>query len=149
MMCPRHVGLVREARSRGQRGAVSVELVIAFPLLLLLLLALMQLALWTHAEIIADAAASHALDAARVQGGSVAAGDASATAVLTQLSHGILLDPHVQVTRTTQSAAVTITGHAVSVIPIPGITLPVRASLTGPAENFTAAGGQHPEGEQV
>jgi Flp pilus assembly protein TadG len=43
---------------RGDRGAVSVELVLATPLLLLMLLAIVQFALWSHATHIAQAAAS-------------------------------------------------------------------------------------------
>src|SRR4051794_21902947 len=56
-------------RLRGDRGAVTVELVIATPLLLLMLLAIVQFALWSHATHIAQAAASQGLAAARVQNG--------------------------------------------------------------------------------
>ncbi len=122
-----------------QRGSVTVELVLAFPLLLLLLLALVQFALWAHAGQVADAAASHALDAARVQGGTAAAGYADAAAVLSQLGTGVLLGPRVHVTRGAATATITITGHAVSVLPVPGLSFPVRAAVTGPDEHFTTA----------
>ena len=59
---------------RGDRGSVSAELVIATPLLLLMLLAIVQFALWSHATHIAQAAASQGLAVARSQNGTAAAG---------------------------------------------------------------------------
>ena len=51
-----------------------MELVIATPLLLLLVLLIAQFALYMHATHIAQAAASEALSEARVSGGTAAAG---------------------------------------------------------------------------
>lgn len=119
---------------RGERGAVSVELVIATPLLLLTLLAIVQFALWSHATHIAQAAASQGLAASRTQDGTAAAGTASAQQVLDQLGRGPLTDTSINSSRSTESAAIQISGTASSVIPF--LSLPVHAEATGPVERF-------------
>jgi Flp pilus assembly protein TadG len=126
-------GRIRQ-RLRGDRGAVTVELVIATPLLLLILLAIVQFALWSHATHIAQAAASQGLAAARVQNGTAAAGSASAQQMLDQLAQGPLTDASVSADRTATSASVRISGTATSVIPF--LTLPVHAEAAGPVERF-------------
>ena len=119
---------------RGDRGSVSVELVIATPLLLWMLLAIVQFALWSHATHIAQAAASQGLAAARVQGATTAAGNAGAQRMLDQLGQGPLTDTSVTSGRTADSASVVVTGVASSVIPF--LRLPVHAEALGPLERF-------------
>jgi hypothetical protein len=119
---------------RGDRGAVSAELVIATPLLLLMLLAIVQFALWSHATHIAQAAASHGLAAARAQNGTAAAGSASAQQILDQLARGPLTGASVGADRTTNSASIRISGTATSVVPF--LSLPVHAEASGPVERF-------------
>lgn len=126
-------GRLRQAVD-GDRGAVSAELVIATPLLLLMLLAIVQFALWSHATHIAQAAASQGLSAARVQGGTAAAGTASAQQLLDQLARGPLTDTSVACERSTDSASVRISGTATSVVP--WLSLPVHAEAAGPVERF-------------
>ncbi|MGH9295775.1 MAG: TadE family protein, partial [Acidimicrobiales bacterium] len=63
------------ARVRGERGAVSAELVIATPLLLLLIMGVIQFALWQHAEHIASAVAQQGVAVGRLQGETAAAGE--------------------------------------------------------------------------
>jgi len=117
------------------RGAVSAELVIATPLLMLLLLAIVQFALWSHATHIAQAAASEALSAARVSGGSATAGNTEGQRILAQLGSGPLQGGAVNAQRGNTQASVTITGTATSVIPF--MTLTVHAEAVGPIEKFT------------
>jgi Flp pilus assembly protein TadG len=128
---------------RGDRGAVSAELVIATPLLLLILLAIVQFALWSHATHIAQAAASQGLAAARAQNGTAAAGAASAQQLLDQLAQGPLTGTSITSDRGAESASVRISGTATSVVPF--LTLPVHAEAAGPVERFVgtdvAAGG--------
>jgi Flp pilus assembly protein TadG len=119
---------------RSDRGAVSAELVIATPLLLLILLAIVQFTLWSHATHIAQAAASQGLAAARVQSGTTAAGIASAQQMLDQLAHGPLSGASVNADRTITSASIRISGTATSVIPF--LSLPVHAEASGPVERF-------------
>ncbi|WP_228769809.1 TadE/TadG family type IV pilus assembly protein [Actinokineospora alba] len=119
---------------RGERGAVSAELVVATPLLLLMLLAIVQLALWSHATHIAQAAASQGLAVARAQSGTAAAGSASAQQMLDQLARGPLTGAAVATDRTTTTVSIRITGTATSVIPF--LSLPVHAEAVGPVERW-------------
>ncbi|WP_407936580.1 TadE/TadG family type IV pilus assembly protein [Lentzea tibetensis] len=119
---------------RGDLGAVSAELVIATPLLLLILLAIVQFALWSHATHIAQAAAAQGLAAARAQNGTAAAGTASAQQLLDQLAQGPLTGTNIAAERGAVSASVRISGIATSVVPF--LSLPVRAEAVGPVERF-------------
>ncbi|MGW5053957.1 TadE/TadG family type IV pilus assembly protein [Actinokineospora sp. NPDC004072] len=118
----------------GDRGAVSAELVIATPLLLLMLLAIVQFALWSHATHIAQAAASQGLAAARSQTGTAADGTSTAQQLLDQLASGPLTASAVTSGRTAASAWVRVSGTATSVVPF--LRLPVHAEAGGPVERF-------------
>lgn len=118
----------------GDRGSVSAELVIATPLLLLMLLAIVQFALWSHATHIAQAAASQGLAAARTQNGTAAAGMAGARQLLDQLAGSPLAGSTVTADRTATSASVRITGTATAVVPF--LRLPIHAEAAGPVERF-------------
>jgi Flp pilus assembly protein TadG len=138
---PAHCGKLPAGRARPplppkDAGAGAVELVIVTPLLMLLVLGVIQFALAEQAQHVAQAAATQALAAARVQDGTAAAGQAQAGTVLSQLG-GSLTGPAVTVTRTATQARVTVTGGVESLIP--GVRLHVRATVTGPAEEW--AGG--------
>jgi Flp pilus assembly protein TadG len=137
----RCTGVVRRVL-RGDRGSVSAELVIATPLLLFMLLAIIQFALWSHATHIAQAAASQGLATARAQDGTAAAGSASAQQMLDQLDSGPLTGASVNTDRSATSVSVRISGTATSVVPF--LHLPVRAEAVGPVERFVPdlAGGR-------
>ena len=126
----RHGG--RRARWRGESGAVAAELVIATPLLLLLILGVIQFALWEHATNLAEAAAQQGLSVARLQGETAQAGTAETQSVLTQLAGGVLIGPQVRATRTGASTTVVVSGHAESVAGL--FSLPVQATAVGPTE---------------
>lgn len=127
---------------RGDRGSVTAEMVIATPLLLLMLLAIVQFALWSHATHIAQTAASQGLSVARAQNGTADEGRVESQRMLDQLARGPLADINVSADRTATSASIRITGTATSVIPF--LRLPVRAEAAGPVERFVpdlASGG--------
>ena len=124
---------------RDESGAGTVELVIATPVLLLLVLLVAQFALFMHAKHIAQSAASQALSAARVFGGSSAAGSTEGHRVLGQLGDGPLHDGAINVQRGSTQASVTITGKVTSVVPF--LTLTARAEAVGPVEKFTSPAG--------
>ena len=117
------------------RGAVSADLVLVTPLVLLVLLMIVQFALWSHATHIAQAAASQGLAVTRAQDGTTAAGTASARQLLDQLAQGPLTDASVSAGRTSESASVRITGTARAVVPF--LRLPIRAEAAGPVERFS------------
>lgn len=118
----------------GDRGAVTVELVIATPLLLLALLAIVQFALWSHAAHVAQAASAEGLAAARAQDGTAAAGHAAAQRLLDDLARGPLRSSHVDVARTATSVSVSVQGEVVAVLP--GVHLHVHAEAVGEVERF-------------
>ena len=125
-------GASSRAGWRGESGAVAAELVIATPLLLLLILGVIQFALWEHATNLAEAAAQQGLSVARLQGETAQAGTAETERVLAQLAGGVLVGPQVITTRAGATATVVVSGHAESVVGI--FSLPVRATATGPTE---------------
>jgi Flp pilus assembly protein TadG len=129
----------RRSRPDGDRGAGSAEIVIAVPLLLLLILLIIQFAVWEHAEAIAHATAEEALAAARVQGGTAAGGQQRAAQVISQIGSSVLAGPQVSVTMTPADVTVRVTGTAEQVLPLPGLTFPVTATVTGPVERFVPA----------
>ncbi|MGH9057033.1 MAG: TadE family protein, partial [Acidimicrobiales bacterium] len=126
----------RRRRVGGETGSVSAELVIATPLLLLLIMGVIQFALWQHATHVAQAAAQQALAVGRLQGESPAAGEAEGDAVLAQVGTGVLLHPSVAATRTAGVTTVVVTGHAESILGI--FSFPVRAVASGPTEVLTS-----------
>lgn len=129
----RHGRRVRRALC-GDGGSVGAELVVATPLLLLMLLAIVQFALWSHATHIAQAAASQGLAAARAQNGTSASGTARARQLLDQLAAGPLRGTVVSADRGAATASVRISGTATPVMP--WLHLPVHAEAVGPVERF-------------
>ncbi|MFD4190761.1 TadE/TadG family type IV pilus assembly protein [Amycolatopsis thermoflava] len=126
-------GRVRRAL-RGDRGEVTVELVLATPLLLLALLAIVQFALWSHATHVAQAAASQALAAARTQNSTTGAGQAAGQRLLDDLAAGPLREPQLAVSRSAATVSVSIRGQAAAVLP--GVHLHVHAEAYGEVERF-------------
>jgi hypothetical protein len=118
---------------------VSLELVLATPLLGLLILLAVQFAVWQHAQHVAQAAAGQGLAAARVRGGTSAAGRAEADRVLQTLGGRVLHGVRVTVDRHGGSVRVEVSGVAEAVLP--GLRLPVHAVAAGPAEVFRPAAG--------
>ena len=112
---------------RGDRGAGAAEVVIAVPLLMLLILLIVQFAIWAHASSVAQATAEEALAAAQVLG---------------QIGSSVLISTHVTVTRTGATATAQITGTAEEVLPVPGLAFPVHITVTGPVARFVPATAQ-------
>lgn len=129
----------REPRVRrgGEQGAGTVELVLAVPLLMLLLMGIVQFAVWSHATHIAQAAAAHGLDAARIENGTSSDGQAAAAEVLAQLAEGPLEGATIEVSRDADNVTVRLSGTAMQLVPF--LTLPVHAEAAGPVERFTTA----------
>ena len=126
----------RRAVRGDERGSVSAELVLATPLLLVLIMGVVQFALWQHAEHVADAVAQQGLAVGRLQGETAAAGQVEAQSVLDQLGTGVLVGPDITATRTATTTTVVVTGHAESVFGL--FSLPVTAVASGPTEDYAA-----------
>ena len=117
-----------------------VEAVLVVPVMMLLLLVVVQFALWAHAAQVVQLAASEGDQAARTVGGGVAAGQARADAVLaasgstvTSASAAVSLEPSER-----SEVKVTVTGRAEAVLP--WLNLPVSATQVGPLQQFRPSG---------
>jgi Flp pilus assembly protein TadG len=124
-------------RAKGDRGSATLNLVVVFPAFLLLLLLIVQAALYFHARHVALAAAQEGLRTARLYDGTAVSGEERARSFLDVAAGNSLLSDHVRVSREAQTARVEVTGRAVSVFP--GLTLHVDAVATGPIEQFTSS----------
>ena len=104
-------------RGRGQVGSATLELVVIFPVVLLLIFGIVQAAVYYHGRTLAMLAAQDGLRTAQALDGTAAAGKAQTTAALNgNGATGFLTTPTVTVTRTpTQS-------HRHHHRPIPGPT---------------------------
>ena len=125
-------------KGTGETGAAATETVLITPALLLLLMLIVQFALWFHASHVASAAAQEGARAARLEGGTEAAGVAKANALLDSLGQKIITERRVRPrgSAAADTAGVEVTGYSVPVVP--GLRLPVRAVSEGPVERFRA-----------
>lgn len=122
-------------RSDRERGSAAAELVLATPLLLLLVLAVVQFALYYHGAQVAQAAASQAVAVARAQGATNASGQAQGQAILDQIAGGTLPQRSIAVTRSATEADADVSGTVQSLIP--GLHLHVSAHAAAPLEVWT------------
>ncbi|MEY9861362.1 Flp pilus assembly protein TadG [Catenulispora sp. GAS73] len=127
-------GRVRRLREDGERGAVTTELVIATPLLLLLVLAVIQFGLIWHAEQVAQTAASQAVNAGRAQNTSGAVGQSRGEQILSQLGSGVLTGKSISVSRGAGQVTADVSGQVESIIP--GWHPSIHAHAAAPVEVF-------------
>src|SRR5262245_53799499 len=117
-----------------QTGTMLAEYAVVLPALLLLVFGLFQFAAWYLASEVALGAAQDAARAARIQTGSVPAGQAAARRFLDQANGGMLVNPQITVTRDPDKVRVDVRGFAQSVVP--GLVLPVHEAAAGEVERF-------------
>ena len=96
--------------------------------------AAVQMVMWGLAALGAHYTAEHAAQTTRLYGSSAAAGREDATTMLDSTVGVALADAHPTVTRTAATVTVTITGHAVTVVP--GLRPPVTVTVTVPVERI-------------
>jgi len=121
----------------GDRGSVSLELVIVFPVLLLLIFGGIQGALYYYGRSIALAAAQEGSRTAAAQNGSTGAGQTAATTFITQAGGtGVLQSPQVSSNRSATDATVTVHGSSLSILPFWG-GLTITQSASAPLERLT------------
>jgi Flp pilus assembly protein TadG len=112
-------------------GSATVELVIATPVLMLMLLMVVQAGLWGIAAYSAHAAAGEAVTALRAADGTETEATAVAAESVDDLGGG-LNGLTVSADRNAESATVTLSGTAIELIP--GLELPVTVTQTAPVE---------------
>ncbi len=104
------------------------------PVVMLLLLAVVQFALWAHAAQVTQLAASTGDRSARALGGGAALGSADAQGVL-QSSRGSITGTAVSIAVLPGGIVETrVTGSAVSIVP--WLSFPVSATVAGPLQTF-------------
>lgn len=128
-------------RRRDERGVATLELVVLFPVVLLLVFAVIQGGLYYHGKNVALAAAQEGVRVARAETGNAGQGGATARAFV-QAAGGadVLTGVGVNSRRSATQASVTVTGRALSVLPgVPGFS--VKQTAEGPVERFTSSSG--------
>jgi hypothetical protein len=125
-------------RRAGDRGSVTViSVAIVFPIVLTLILAAFQAAMWFSARTAALGAAQEGVDAARGRGSSLGAGQAAACAFARTAGHGILRGPACTASGG-NTITITVCGSALQLLP--GIPLRACEQAQGARERFTTAG---------
>ena len=119
------------------RGSSSVEFAILFPIIVLLLFAGPQLALWYFAREAADAAAHAGARAASVSGAAGGAGREAADQYLARLGTGAITRYSVAEQDTVTAVTVHVTAEVPNVIPLPGFAPTVDVTVTRGKERFT------------
>jgi Flp pilus assembly protein TadG len=111
-----------------------VEAILVVPVLMVTLLVVIQFALWAHAAQVVQLAASEGDRTARSLDGGAAAGVAQAQSVMRGPGSDLATSSVAVDVVPGDLARVTITGHAVSIIP--GLSLPVSSIEIGPIQEF-------------
>ena len=126
--------MTKKRAARGEAGVSTLEAVLVFPALLLLLMLIIQFALWYHASDLATAAAQDGTRAARVQGATASDGAAEANQLLDQTGRSILQGRQVLVERTRDVTRVEVRGTCIELVPF--LHLTVHAVAESPTERF-------------
>ncbi|MCB2178203.1 MAG: pilus assembly protein [Actinomycetales bacterium] len=119
----------------GDRGSTSLEIAIVFPVLLVLITAVIQYGLWFHARSVALTAAEEGVTAARTTGAPAGAGTDRALTFVAEHASASLLDPTAHQTATPTEVTVTVTGRSLAVLP--GLAMAVTGTASGPVERLT------------
>jgi pilus assembly protein CpaE len=114
-----------------------VEFAILFPVIVVLLFAGPQLALWYLARQAADAAAQAGTRAASLTGATGGAGQTAADAYLARLGSGAITTYSVTESDTSSTVTLHITAAVPNVIPLPGFTPNVDVTVVRGRERFT------------
>ncbi|WP_068928381.1 TadE/TadG family type IV pilus assembly protein [Planobispora rosea] len=126
-----------ENRDR-ERGATVVELAVIMPVVLVVVLLIVQFALWFHGRQVADAAAREGARLARIDSESWQ-GDAEARAdeVIRAVGPKLLEGATVTAWEEGDRRGVEVTATAVQVVPLlPATTFTITARFGGPVECF-------------
>ncbi len=129
----------RMARRRDDRGSsAAIEGIILFPLVLLLVMTIIQAAVYFHAQNTAQNAANGGVVAGAGTDGTRAAAEAAVQDRLDRAGGSSLLTgTTVIATRTADEVTVTVQGTSLTFVPgLPPLT--VTSTVTAPVERFTA-----------
>ncbi|GLX95569.1 TadE/TadG family type IV pilus assembly protein [Herbidospora sp. NBRC 101105] len=128
----------RDGDRNDDRGATVIELALLMPVVLVVVLLIVQMALWFHGRQVADAAAREGARIARAgdddwQG----AAEAKARQIIQAIGPEILQSATATAWEEGDSRGVEVTGSAVQVVPLlPEISFTITARFGGPVECF-------------
>jgi Flp pilus assembly protein TadG len=127
-------------RPDGERGAASLEAVIVFPALLIVIFAAMEIALWFYARNLALAAAQEGVRAGRAEHANIAAGTSAARRFIDRAAPDTLQGATISSAGSTATEVhIRVAGRSLSVLPgLPG--LPVAQESRASVERFTTPG---------
>lgn len=126
----------RPRRLRDERGSLTIEAVVIFPALMLILLLGTQGAMYYHARSVAIGAAADGARAQSLEHATGGEGTAAAHAFIAQAGgDDVLRGVQVNSSQLAQSATVTVSGASMSLIP--GWDPRVTQSATAPLERIT------------
>lgn len=112
-------------------------MVLIVPALMLVLMTLIQFALWAHAAQVAQLAASEGDRVTRSLGGGATAGVNQAQSILKGPGSDLSSSEATVVVDAGDEARMTVMGSAVSLLP--GLSFPVSAVATGPLQEFRSS----------
>lgn len=118
----------------GERGAVTVEMVVLMPVLLATLFGGIQAGVVFHARHIAIAAAQEGARTAAAYQASLPDGISTATNTATDWAGQTLTGIQVTGQRTTTRVSITVAGSAISLLP--GVSWPIEQTATLPVERL-------------
>lgn len=118
----------------GAVGSATLNLVVVFPVFLLLLTSTVQAALVWHARNVARAAAGEGLAVTRSYRGTTELGRQRTEQFLTEVGGDLISSNTITVTRTATTARVTVHGQALSLIP--GVHVAIDSTVVAPVERF-------------
>ncbi|MEU5958178.1 TadE family protein [Streptomyces sp. NPDC047525] len=117
------------------RGAMSLEMLIVFPAVLLIILLVVHVGLWWHARNVALSAAQLGVESARVRGAAAGAGTAEARDFLARAGGSI---SGISVSGSKGATVrIRVTGHVDTMIP--GLKLTIDQHADAAAERVTEA----------
>ena len=124
-------------RARDERGSATTSIVVLFPVLIVMFMALVQWGLYFHAQSLVDAAAQDGSRAAQDARGTSDDGRAVADQLLANATgSGLLETVTVEINDINGSIRATVRGHVRSLVPLPGFDLTVEGVSEGSKERF-------------
>jgi Flp pilus assembly protein TadG len=126
---------LRASRSARERGASSIEMVLALPIVLTVLFLAVQAGMWFYARSIALAAAQSGARTSAMLGSTLDQGLADARSFATRAGGTTLSGVTVTGHRSATSTTVRVTGRTVRLVPF--MDLAVTQTATLPVERYT------------
>ncbi|GAB2677277.1 hypothetical protein GCM10027271_42630 [Saccharopolyspora gloriosae] len=130
---------VHTRHNYSDRGSETVETAVLAGLALVLLVSIVQAALWWHTRSLCQHAAATGLHAARTYHSTPDAGEHAATDFLTRAPNAAT-DPTTNVDASAEAVTVRVSATAPRLLPIPGLEFRVTRTATAERERFTIGG---------